>query len=169
MTLGELIGFLEHNPLYLLFYFAGIPLAAFLSNILGKDEGHLNPWCSFYSVLIYLSVIPGVFAVLLNLYHVLFENTSIYDINLMIQILPIASMALSLFIIKRNVDFDNIPGFGKITAFAGWMAGIMVVFFFIDKARLFIFSYIPFIVLVILLVAIYLIIRYGTKFLFKGK
>ena len=167
MTLGELIGFLESNPYYVFFYFIAIPLAAFLANQLGKGEGHLNPWCSFYAVLIYLSVIPGVFSILLNLYHILFESRSIYDMNIMTQVIPIISMAASLYLIRKNVDFDQIPGFGKISAFTGSIAGIMVLFFLLDKSRLIAFTYIPFFLLILILILIYLLFRYGSKFLFR--
>jgi hypothetical protein len=167
MTLGELIGFLEGHPYYVIFYFFAIPFAAFLSNILGKGEGQLNPWCSFYAVLIYLSVIPGVFAILLNLYHILFENTSIYDVNIMVQLVPILSMFLSLYIIKKNVEYSQIPGFGKITAFASSIAAIMVLLFILDKARILIFSYIPFVLLFLIVAGIYLLVRYGYRFFIK--
>jgi len=167
MTLGELLQYLESHPFSLIFYFGAIPLGALLSNLLGKGEGHINPWCSFYALLIYLSVIPGVFAVLLLLYHILFGNTGLYEINLLTHILPVASMLLSLYIIKQNVSFDKIPGFDRITGFAGWMGAIMILFFFLDKARLFVFTYVPFIIVVIMLVGIYLLVRYGTQYLFK--
>ena len=168
MTLGELIKFLTENPYYPLFFLFAIPLGAFLANKLGKGEGHLNPWCIFYSSLIYLSVIPGVFALLLNLYHMLFEAKSIYDVNIMIQVLPIVSMFLTLYLIKQNVDFDQIPGFGKITSFVSIMAGLMVIFFILDKIRIIAFTYIPIIWVIIMLVLIYFGIRYGTKKLFKS-
>ncbi len=167
MTIGELLGFVEARPYIVLFFFIAIPLAAYLSNVLGKGEGHLNPWCSFYSVLIYLSVIPGIFSILLNLYHLLFESTSIYDVNLMLRVVPILSMFLSLYLIKQNVSFDNIPGFDRITGFTGMVGGIMVLFFFLDKTRMVAFTYIPILWIVFLLIIIYLLIRYGTKYLIK--
>lgn len=167
MTLGELLTYLGNNPYYVVFYFVAIPLGAFLSNMLGKGEGHLNPWCKFYALLIYLSVIPGIFAILLNLYHLLFEKTSIYELNIMTQLIPIISMFLSLYIIRQNVSFDNIPGFGKITSFSGIIAGLMVLFFFLDKARLIAFTYIPFIWVIAILVILYIVIRYGMKYLIR--
>ena len=169
MTLGELIEFLGQNPYYPLFFFFAVPFGAFLANKLGEGEGHLNPWCSFYTSLIYLSVIPGIFSILLNFHHLLFEKTSIYEVNIMVRVLPIISMALTLYLIKQNVSFDQIPGFGKLTGFVSAMAGVMVIFYILNKARLLIFTYIPFIWLVLLLIAVYLLVRYGTKLIFKEK
>ncbi|NNL92354.1 MAG: hypothetical protein HKO66_09000 [Saprospiraceae bacterium] len=167
MSLGDLIQFLGDNPYYPVFYFFALPLAAFLALKLAKDEGHLSPWCNFYTGLIYLSVIPGIFSLLLNFYHLLFEKTSIYDVNLLTQFLPIVSMFLTLYLIKKNVEFDKIPGFGKMTGFVSMMAGIMVVFFFLNKARLIAFTYIPWLWVILLLIVVYLVVRYGTKTIFK--
>ena len=154
------------NPFYPIFYFLILPIAALLGNIMAKGEGHLSPWCIFYSFLIYLSVIPGIFAILLNVYHIFFEKRSIYNMNMMIEVLPIASMVLSLFLIKKNVDYKDIPGFGKMTGFLGTIGGLMLVFFVLDKMRLLVFSYLPIHWLIIALVGLFLLIRIGTKKLF---
>ncbi len=169
MTLGELIDFLYGHPYFVSCYFIGIPLAAFLAKLLGKGEGHLSPWSYFYSVLIYLSVIPGIFALLLNVYHLLYENTSIYKVRLPVQVVPIASMILSLYLIKQNVSFDKIPGFGKLSSFAFSMAGIMIILFILNKARILIFTYLPFFWLILILVMIYVGFRYVGKRITKSK
>lgn len=167
MTLGDFLSYLEANPFYITFYFVAIPIAAFLAGIFGKGEGHLNPWCTFYSVIIYMVAIPGIFSILLNLYHLLFENHSIYDIIILVQILPIVSMALTFFLIKKNVSFDEIPGFGKLTNLLGMISGIMVVLFILEKFRLVIFSYIPFVWIILILILLFVGIRFGTRKLFR--
>jgi len=163
MTLGEFIQHLGDNPFYPVFYFFILPIAALLGNIMAKKEGHLSPWCIYYSVLIYLSVIPGIFAILLNIYHVLFEKRSIYNMNIMIDVLPIVSMIITLFLIKKNVDFKDIPGFGKMTGFLGTLGGLMLIFFVLDKMHLLVFSYLPIHWLVIALVVAFFAIRIFTK------
>ena len=67
MTLGEFINFMGENSFYPLFYFFILPVAALIAAFMAKGEGHLNPWNVFYSVLVYMTVIPGIFAILLNL------------------------------------------------------------------------------------------------------
>ncbi len=163
MTLGEFISHMGSNPFYPLFFFFIVPVAALLGNIMAKNEGHLNPWCIYYSTLIYLSVIPGIFAILLNLYHMFFEKRSIYDMNMMVDVLPILSMLLTLFLIKKNVDFKDIPGFGKLTGFVGTIAGIMLVFFVLNKMHLIVFSSLPIQWLALLLVVAFFAIRFVTK------
>ena len=155
------------NPFYPLFFFFIVPVAALLGNIMAKGEGHLNPWCIYYSALIYLSVIPGIFAILLNLYHMFFEKRSIYDMNMMVDVLPIVSMMLTLFLIKKNVDFKDIPGFGKLTGFVGTIAGLMLIFFVLDKMHLIVFSYLPIQWLALVLVVAFFVIRFVTKKVFS--
>lgn len=163
MTLGEFINYLGDNPFYPVFFFCILPVAAFLASIMAKGEGHESPWCIFYSVLIYLSVIPGVFAILLLLFHMLFEKRSIYNMNVMVEILPIISMVITLFLIKKNVNFSDIPGFGKMTGLLSTIAGIMVIFFFLDKMHLLVFSYLPIHWMVLALIGIFVLIRVATK------
>ncbi len=167
MSLGEFIGYMGNNPAFALFFFFIIPIAALLGNFMAKGEGHESPWCIYYSVLIYLAVIPGIFAILLNLYHMFFEKRSIYDMNVMMEILPVLSMILTLFLIKKNVDFKDIPGFGKMTGFLGTIAGLMLLFFILEKSHLIVFSYLPFQWLILILVVLFLAIRFGTKYMFR--
>jgi len=166
MTLGEFISFMGANPFYPIFFFFIMPIAALLAKYMAKGEGHLSPWCIFYSVLIYLAVIPGIFSILLNLYHILFEKRSIYDMNVLVQVLPILSMLLTLYLVKKNVDFKDIPGFGKMTSFLGTLAGLMFLFFILEKMHLIVFSYLSVQWLIGLLVVAFIAIRYGTKKIF---
>ena len=74
MTLQELFDVLGANPEIILFFFAALPLTAFLASVFGRGEGHLSPWKYLYCILTYLSAIPGIFAILLNIYLFLFET-----------------------------------------------------------------------------------------------
>lgn len=158
--------YMGQNPFYPLFFFSIIPIAALIANYMAKGEGHLSPWCIFYSVLIYLSVIPGVFAFLLIFNNVLFERKSVYDMNVMLEILPIMSMVLSLYLIKRNVAFNKIPGFGHITSFLSMMMILMLAFYLLDKMHIILFSSFSIFWLFVLLIIIFLIIWFGAKKIF---
>lgn len=167
MTLGDVLNHIADNPFYIIYYFSAIPLGAFLANTFGKGEGHLNPWCLFYSVLIYLVAIPGIFSIILNLYHILFENHSVYELKLFVQVLPIVSMALTFYLIRKNVDFKEIPGFGKLINLLGLIAAIMVILFILEKLRILVFTYIPIIWFLVALILLFVGIRLGTKKLFE--
>ncbi len=163
MTLGEFFTWTGNNPLLLLIYFAIIPLIALLAGFFQKGEGHLPPWTYFYSTLIYLVSIPGIFAVTLTIYFFLFEQRSILDTNLYTQILPVISMFVTILIIKKQVDLDHVPGFGKISGLILIIASLMSVMWIIDKTHIYAITFLPFYVVILILLAGFFVIRLGLR------
>ncbi len=169
MTLRELFDLVGNNPLYILFYFAIIPFAALLANVLGKGEGNLSPWKYLYSILIYAVCVPGIFAVTLSIYYFLFEKRSILDTDVYIQILPIVSMVLTLLIIRRNADFDYIPGFDKLSGLMMMIAATLGIMWFVDRTRIYAITYLRFEVVLLIFFALLLVIRFGWSRIFARK
>ncbi len=144
MTLRDFFESCGDNPFLIIAFFALIPFTAFLAGILGKNEGHLSPWKYLYSILIYLVCVPGIFAITLNLYIFLFERQiSILDMNLVTQILPIASMILTILIIRRNVNLDYVPGFDKIGGLIMMITAILMIMWAFDRTRIWVVSRLP--------------------------
>jgi len=166
MTLKEFFDLLGQTPSYVLSYFFLIPLTAFLAWMLGKGEGHLTPWKYLYTILVFLVCIPGVTSAALDLYLFLFEKKSIMDANIYTQILPILSMALTLMLIRQNVSFDDVPGFGKIGGLITLIAIILVFMWFVDRTHIVVFSYMPIQQLLLIFVGLLLAARWSTKRLF---
>lgn len=169
MTLRQLFDLISGNPAYILFYFAIIPFAALLANLLGKGEGYLSPWKFLYSILIYAVCIPGIFAVTLSVYFFLFEKRSILDTDVYIQLLPILSMILTLLIIRRNVDFDDIPGFDKLSGLMMMIAATLGIMWFIDRTHIYAITYLRFEVVLLIFFALLLIIRFGWSRIFARR
>lgn len=163
MTLGEFFEILSNNPAIVLFYFIALPLTALLAWVFGKKEGHLSPWRYLYSVLVYMSVVPGIFAVTLCIYQFMFERQSIDQISIFTEILPIFSMLLTIWLIRKNVSLDQIPGFGKLSGLIIIIAVVLVIMWILDKTRVFVFTSIPFLYVVLLLVVLFFVIRFGLK------
>ena len=115
MTLNDLLMYLGNHPESVVLYFAILPVAALLLAWIAGAEGRDAPWKFLYSAIIYLSAVPGIFALSLNVYIFLFERTSILNMDIYTQVLPIVSMILTLSIIRRNVDLSYIPGFDKLS------------------------------------------------------
>ncbi len=169
MTLREFFQLLADNHLYVLFFFLIIPFAAWLAGVLSKNEGHLSPWKYLYSGLIYLVCVPGIFAVTLDVYLFLFEKQSIFDTDIYTQILPVASMVATLLIIRRNVDFDYIPGFDKLSGLITMISATLAIMWFIDRTHIVVFSYLRFEVVILIFIALLVVIRYGwSKVLAQG-
>ena len=161
MTLQECFNLLAANPAIIIFFFAAVPLTAVLSGELDRGEGHVTPWKYLYSTLVYLVTIPGIFAVTLTLYLIVFEGRSILKIDIYTQILPIVSMLLTLWVIRRNVDLDLIPGFEKLSGLMIVILALMIIFWVLDKTRIVAFTHFPFYYIVILFVGLVLLAVFG--------
>lgn len=167
MTLREFFTWIGEHPSDVLLYFFGIPLVALLCSIFGKGEGHLSPWKYLYSLLIFGVCIPGIFSVALSVYNFLFERGSIMDANVFTQILPVGSMFATLWAVRRNTDFDSIPGFGKLSSLMMMIASIIVVMWLLDRTHIIAFSYIPISTLLLVIVGLLLTFRFAMSNLFK--
>lgn len=147
----------------LVFYMGAVPLTALLALWLGKGEGHQSPWKFLYSALVYLTCIPGIFALTLSLYLFLFERRSIMDTNIYTQILPVLSMVATLWLIKRNVSLDFIPGFGKLSGLLMVLFALIVLLWVLDRMRIFAITFIPFIWVVVFMLVIILVAIIGIR------
>jgi hypothetical protein len=170
MTLQDFFNLLGENPNYVLWYFAMIPVAALLLGFIAQGEGHISPWKYLYSALIFLVCIPGIFAVTLNIYLFLFERNkrSILESDILSQILPVASMIMTLFIIGRNTHFSAIPGFEKISGLMTMVTATFAFMWFLDRTHIVVFSYIPFWQAILVFVVLFLIIRLTWSRMFKA-
>ncbi len=133
MTLGDCFTYIGNNPSWVLFYFIAIPFLAFLAWIFGKEEGTNPPWNFLYAGLVYLVAIPGIFAITLNIYLFLFERQPILETNLYSQVLPIGSMVLTFYMIRKNVCFEDIPGFGKLSGLIMILTALIAFMWFLEK------------------------------------
>ena len=163
MTLGEFFEWSGNNPALLLGFFFLVPFLALLALFFSKGEGHLSPWKYLYSVLIYLVAIPGIFAVTLSIYLFLFERRSIMDTNLFTQVLPIVSMLATFILIRKQVDLDLVPGFGKLSGLITIIAVLMVLMWIIDKTHIYSITFMPFYAVILILVVGFLLIWSGLK------
>lgn len=136
MTLQNVLDLVGQNPIYPLFYFVALPCLAWLAGLFSKEDGNFPPWNYLYAVLIYAVCIPGIFALTLNVYLFLFERRSIFQADIFAQILPIFSMIATLFIIRKNADFDYIPGFERIWGFVLMITASMAFMWFLDRTHI---------------------------------
>lgn len=160
MTLGEFFTHCSQNPNTLLTFFSVLPLTALVVWFIAKNEGDISPWKYLYSGLVYLSCIPGIFSVVLSIYLFFFERGSIMQANIYTQILPILSMILTLWLIRRNVDFDRIPGFDKIGNLIFFLGILIILLWFMEKANIIIFSYLPFYQFILIFVVGIIVLRF---------
>lgn len=163
MTLGDFFNMMSQNPSIVYFYFLAVPLTALLAGIFGKGEGELSPWKYLYSLLIYLTSIPGIFAVTLNVYMFLFERQSILSAPLATQVVPIVSMFLTYYLIRRNVHFDDIPGFDKISGLVMILFSLITLMWIAEKTHIIAVTILPFIWVIGIFAILLILIRVGWK------
>ncbi len=166
MTLRELFQLATEKPILLYYFFIGIPALSFLLKNIFTDPNKAYKIKYIYSIICFLAVIPGIFALTFNIYTFLFERQSILDINLIIQILPIISMLLTLYFVKNTLPFEYIPGFEKLTTLSTYIFAFMAIMWLVDRTHIFAISIIPFVYIIIGLLAFVLFVKYFLPKLF---
>lgn len=164
MTLRELFDYLSANPLAVVAYFSLLLITALLAGTMAKGEGHLSPWKYLYSAIVYLVCVPGIFAAALAVYLFLFEQGgSIFNINLLTQVLPVAAMLVTLGVVRRNVSFGNIPGFGRLTDLIMTIFTVFLLMYLLNRLHLVAWVHVPVQWLLVIVAALLLVVRLGLK------
>ena len=168
MTLQELFDLIGSNPTLILIYFTLLPITALVAGFMSKDEGYQEPWCYLYSVLVYAACIPGIFALTLTGYSFMFERSSMLDKNIFVYFLPILVMIATLLLINRNVDIQDIPGFGRLTGLLLAIFAVFVVMFLLQRMRIFTVFFGSVTHLFGLFIVLLAAFMWGSSKLFKG-
>lgn len=163
MTINDLFQYAQDHPMNVVFYFLFIPFAALLAGWMEREEGHLPPWNYLYSTLVYLVAVPAILAVAYTIYKWLFERGSILDANILLQLLPIGSMLLTFFIVKKQVRIEALPGFDRLSGMVMMISAALVIMWFLDKVRIVAFTYMPIQYLLIIFLVLLFVIRYGWR------
>lgn len=163
MTLKEALDALTAQPAYILGYFAIIPIMAFTAGLISQEKGHEAPWKYLYSTLIYFICVPGIFAITVSVYQFLFERRSIWQADVFAQVLPMISMAVTLLIIRKNVNLDYIPGFDKLSGLVMVIAATLSLMWIVDRTRIIVFSYLRFEYVLLIFAALLFLIRIGWR------
>lgn len=167
MTLGEIFKLLSENPAIPTVYLMGVPFVALLALYFGKGEGNKSPWTELYSFLVYAICLPGIFAVTLNAYLFLFERQSVFDANIFTQVLPLLSMIVTLWLIRKNTCFEDIPGFNKLGGLVTLISVLFILMWILEKTHIFVISFMPFHYFLILLVVLLIAIRFGWRAIYN--
>lgn len=138
MTIRELIDIAGLYPLPLAGTFAALPLLSWLWGFLGRKDPVRSPFRQGYSTLVYLSCVPGMFSAVLVAYTLFFTKENLLDKNALVYLAPLASMGLTLSLIRSRISFADIPGFGRLSALMALLAVSFGLALAIDKARIFV-------------------------------
>jgi hypothetical protein len=169
MTARELIHFADRHPFVLASAFVFAPLAAWLCGRWhGPGNGANSPWKYCYSVLIYLTCVPGMFAGVLTGYALFFTKENLLDVSVVVYLLPILSMIVTLALIRKNVSFEAVPGFDRLSGLLVMIACSFAIALAIQKTRIWLVFGGSIDRLILLAVAVFALLKWGTRLLFRS-
>jgi hypothetical protein len=139
MTLQELLASLDAHPLPVLAYFALLPASVWLA---GRSHGREAPlyespvrW--LYSAALYGVCLPGIVAA------VAFADTlahgRVVQAGVLSQLLPLASMFVTLGLVRHQANPEHIPGFRRMTGFMLLLVFTSVGVFLLMRTRVWLF------------------------------
>jgi EamA domain-containing membrane protein RarD len=170
MTTRQLIQLADGHLPAMLAIFAFPPVAAWLCGWMhGRDNGGRAPWKYFYSVLVYLSCIPGLFSSVLTAYGFFVSKENMLDVSLGVYFLPIISMIVTLILIRKNVAFDLVPGFNRLEGLMVMIGCSFALALAIEKTRIWIFFGGSIAWLFLLAGGIFALLKWGTYMLFRRR
>ena len=170
MTTRELIHLADQHPLVLASLFVLAPLAAWLCGwVHGPANGGNSPWKFCYSILVYLACVPGMFAGVLTAYALFFTRENLLDVSFLIYILPIVSMVVTLVLIRKNVSFEAIPGFERLSGLMVMIACSFAIALAIEKTRIFLFFGGSIDRLILVALGVFALLKWGTYMLFRRR
>lgn len=137
MTIQNWLDSLANQPLAISAFLLALPVLAFgLGLSHARGAGNDAPWKYLYSLVIYAACIPGMLAATMTLYLLLFLRSNLLEANALLTFAPIVSMACTLGIAGRNVDFGPLPGFGRLSGLMAMLSLTFVVLFALSRTSI---------------------------------
>ena len=138
MSVQALFDLISQYPQIILAYFLLPPISAWLLGLFGKREAAVSTIDYGYSVLIYMTGIPGTISFVLIAYSLFLIRTNLLQVNFLIYFLPVISMGLTFLIMSRKTDFDRLPGFKRLSGLMMLIGLSFIVVLIVFKLRIFI-------------------------------
>ncbi len=114
MTIHELIQWLTQYERALVIGFVALPGVTYVVGVLLKALS-LKLMRGWLAVAIYAAVIPGICMSVVVLYMMFLVRTNLLtQLNVVVHVLPIASMVATLWVASRLAPFAAIPGFDRL-------------------------------------------------------
>lgn len=170
MTIRDLTEQAGLHPWLLVGIFLTLPLVAWgLRLVHGPAGGAVAPWKYVYSILVYGACVPGLFAGVLTAYALFFRNENLLDANLLVYFLPILSMIVTLVFVHKNVGFEAVPGFDRLSGLIVTIVCSFGLALAIHKTRIFVGFFGSIDRLFLLAAGIFALMKWGGYMLFRRR
>lgn len=135
MSALDLLKLLEQHNAIIVGYFLLLPVLSFVLSIGYKPRNQRGVLEFLFSGLTYLSFVPGVFSGMLVFYTLLILRKNLLEVNFVVYFLPLFSMGAVFWALGRKVDFEQLPGFGRLAGFMVLLSLVCCVVFFLFHLR----------------------------------
>ncbi len=170
MTTREFIGLAGEHLVVLTALFVSLPLVTWLCGRMHpRGQGGASPWKYVYSVLVYLACVPGLFAAVLTAYTLFLSHENLLDVNPLVYFLPLVSMIVTLVLLRKNVDFKEVPGFDRLSGLMAMIGCSFDLALAIQKTNIWIFFGGSIEKLFLLAAAFFALLKWGTYALFRRR
>ncbi len=170
MSLRDLLTWLNSHSWQLMLLLVWPPTLSFLLSFKSgrKKESHLK-LKYLYSVIVYSTTIPGILATVLTGYALFFTKENLLDVNLITYLAPIVAMLATLFLVAKNIDFNDIPGFDRISGLMLMIGLTFLIVLGVAKTRIWLIFGSSIFMLFGLCVGVFVALRWGASLLIHGK
>jgi hypothetical protein len=170
MTTRDFIAVSGEHWIVLAALFVALPLITWLCGQMhGRDHGGAAPWKYVYSGLVYLACVPGLFAAVLTAYTLFLSRENLLDVNPLVYFLPIVSMVVTLVLMRKQVDFREVPGFDRLSGLMAMMGCSFAIALAIQKTNIWIFFGGSIEKLFLLAAGVFALLKWGTHALFRRR
>ena len=156
MTVFELLQLVGKHTFFLYYYAFSMLLSILLGQFFLSKTGQQGVWNYFFSLLIYVMGVFGVFSIILFFFQLF---TSRLAISLVEILIPFLTMVIGIMIIRRRVNVWLVTGFGSFQVYIFIQFLIVLTCFLLDHYGLVSFSQWPVYLLFLLLVALTIIVQ----------
>ncbi|OMH34802.1 hypothetical protein [Motiliproteus sp. MSK22-1] len=135
MSVNELLSLVSAHNHEVIAFFVTIPLITFILSYMAKPAG--SPGVAHYALsgVVYLVSFPGMFAATLVFYALLIAHQNMLEVNAVVYFLPILSMGLVFYLIRRKMAFERLPGFGRLSGLMLLLLLVCIVILFLYRLR----------------------------------
>ncbi len=170
MSIRDLIQIVDQHYQYAAVALGCVPLIAYLLGwLLEPRAGERSPWKFIYSVLIYAACVPGIFAIAISAYSLFFRNEDLLNVSILTYLLPIASMLSTIGIMRKNVQFDHIPGFDRLVGLMMLMFVSFIGAFIIQRMQILLLFHGSFMIFAVIAIVLFVILKLSVGMVTGGK
>lgn len=163
-SLNDLTQFLATKRTALLVWFLLPPALTLLLGIGRHRSQPLPHWQAWlYSAFVYAVTLPGMLAVALLLYGLLFSGQNLLQLDLFVHFLPVLSMIVTLMLLTRQIKLRNLPGFGSILGLMVLFGSLFLILLILARMRIWIGFFGPIGSLLVVGLAVFLAIRWALR------